>query len=64
MSDTASGTHERAVVTTSGNEMVITRTFIAPAALVYEAMTNPEHVRQCGEGGAERVVVHDPQPVG
>ena len=46
MSDTASGTHERAVVTTSGNEMVITRTFIAPAALVYEAMTNPEHVRQ------------------
>jgi len=28
------------------NEVVMTRTFNAPAALVFEAWTNPEHVRQ------------------
>lgn len=36
----------RATVTREGAELVITRTFAAPAALVYEAMTTPEHVRQ------------------
>ncbi|SDP16883.1 Uncharacterized conserved protein YndB, AHSA1/START domain [Pedococcus dokdonensis] len=44
MSNAAAPT--RATVTRDGNELVITRTFAAPAALVYEAMTTPEHVRQ------------------
>lgn len=42
----ATGAHERATVTTDGSEMVITRTFPAPAELVFEAMTNPEHIRK------------------
>ena len=39
-------THERATVTTEGTDIVITRRFNAPAQLVYDAMTTPEHVRQ------------------
>jgi uncharacterized protein YndB with AHSA1/START domain len=46
MSSTTSGTHERATITHEGNRLVITRSFAAPATLVYEAMTNPEHIRQ------------------
>jgi uncharacterized protein YndB with AHSA1/START domain len=46
MSDTTSGTDQRATVTRSDNQLVITRTFAAPAALVYEVMTRPEHIRQ------------------
>lgn len=46
MSDTTSGTDQRATVTRSDNQLVITRTFAAPAALVFEAMTRPEHIRQ------------------
>jgi uncharacterized protein YndB with AHSA1/START domain len=46
MSPTAPGTHERATVTRAENQLVITRTFHAPAALVFEAMTRPEHIRQ------------------
>ncbi|MFC7489321.1 MULTISPECIES: SRPBCC family protein [unclassified Knoellia] len=42
----ATGAHERATITTSGSEMVITRTFPASAELVFEAMTNPEHIRR------------------
>jgi uncharacterized protein YndB with AHSA1/START domain len=42
----AADTHQRATVTTDGSVMVITRTFAAPAALVYTAMTEPEHIRQ------------------
>jgi uncharacterized protein YndB with AHSA1/START domain len=42
----AADTHQRATVTHDGREVVITRTFAAPAALVYEAMTTPEHVRR------------------
>jgi uncharacterized protein YndB with AHSA1/START domain len=46
MSSAAAETNQRATVTHEGNEVVITRTFAAPAALVYEAMTKPEHIRQ------------------
>jgi uncharacterized protein YndB with AHSA1/START domain len=46
MSTAASGTHQRATVTHEGSQLVISRTFAAPAALVYEAMTNPEHIRR------------------
>ncbi|GAA4125671.1 SRPBCC family protein [Knoellia locipacati] len=66
MSSTASSTsttgttptaHERATVTASGSEMVITRTFPAPADLVFEAMTNPEHIRRWwGAGHGEMTV--------
>lgn len=42
----AMGAHERATITTDGAEMVITRTFPATAELVFEAMTNPEHIRK------------------
>ncbi|EAP99712.1 hypothetical protein JNB_06074 [Janibacter sp. HTCC2649] len=42
----ATAAHERATITTEGSEMVITRTFPAPADLVFEAMTNPEHIRK------------------
>ena len=42
----AADTHQRATITHDGCEVVITRTFAAPAALVYEAMTKPEHIRQ------------------
>lgn len=57
MSSAAPGTHERATVTTTGADIVITRTFNAPAQLVYEAMTRPEHVRQWwGAGHGEMTV--------
>jgi uncharacterized protein YndB with AHSA1/START domain len=46
MSDSTSGTQQRAILTRNDNQLVITRTFRAPAALVYEAMTTPEHIRQ------------------
>ena len=46
MSNAAAPSHERATVTHDGSRLVISRTFAAPAALVYEAMTNPEHIRQ------------------
>jgi uncharacterized protein YndB with AHSA1/START domain len=39
-------TTDSARVTTDGSDIVITRQFAAPAQLVYEAMTRPEHVRQ------------------
>jgi uncharacterized protein YndB with AHSA1/START domain len=39
-------TTDSARVTTDGSDIVITRQFAAPARLVYEAMTRPEHVRQ------------------
>lgn len=42
----ATGAHERATITTDGSEMVITRTFPGTAELVFEAMTNPEHIRK------------------
>ena len=52
-----SGTHERATIETAGSEMVITRTFPAPADLVFEAMTNPEHIRRWwGAGHGEMTV--------
>lgn len=39
-------TSPRAAITPVGdNQVVITRTFTAPRALVWEAMTRPEHVR-------------------
>jgi uncharacterized protein YndB with AHSA1/START domain len=41
----STATH-RATVTTEGADIVITREFSAPADLVYDAMTTPEHVRQ------------------
>ncbi len=46
MSSAAAETNQRASLTHEGSEVVITRTFAAPAALIYEAMTNPEHIRQ------------------
>lgn len=46
MSNATTAAHERATITTSGSEMVITRTFPASADLVFEAMTNPEHIRK------------------
>lgn len=53
----ATGAHERATITTSGSEMVITRTFPATADLVFEAMTNPEHIRRWwGAGHGEMTV--------
>src|SRR6476659_6934374 len=45
MSNAAAETNQRASVTHQGSGLVITRTFAAPAALIYEAMTNPEHIR-------------------
>lgn len=46
MSNAASGTHQRAIVTTDDTDIVITRQFSAPAQLVYDVMTSPEHVRE------------------
>ena len=40
-----------------GSQLVITRTFAAPAALVYEAMTNPEHIRQWWGAGHGEVTI-------
>ena len=49
--------HERATIETDGAEMVITRTFPAPADLVFEAMTQPEHIRRWwGAGHGEMTV--------
>ncbi|WP_052109291.1 SRPBCC family protein [Knoellia sinensis] len=57
MSTAATGAHERATITTSGPEMVITRTFPGTADLVFEAMTNPEHIRKWwGAGHGEMTV--------
>ena len=52
-----SSAHERATITTSGSEMVITRTFPAGADLVFEAMTNPEHIRRWWGAGHGEVTV-------
>ncbi len=41
------------------NEIVLTRTFNAPAALVFEAWTKPEHVRQWWGLRASNMVVCD-----
>ena len=57
MSDTTSGTQRRATVTRDDNRLVITRTFAAPAALVYEAMTRPEHIRQWWGAGHGEVTI-------
>jgi uncharacterized protein YndB with AHSA1/START domain len=57
MSNTAFDTHQRATVTHEGSQLVITRTFAAPAALVYEAMTNPEHIRQWWGAGHGEVTI-------
>lgn len=47
----------RATVATDGADIVITRTFAAPARLVYDAMTTPEHVRKWwGAGHGEMTV--------
>jgi uncharacterized protein YndB with AHSA1/START domain len=59
MSSTASGTHQRATTTRVGSQLVITRSFSAPAALVYEAMTNPEHIRQWWGAGHGEVTTCD-----
>lgn len=53
----ATGGHERATITTSGSEMVITRTFPGTADLVFEAMTNPEHIRKWWGAGHGDVTV-------
>lgn len=53
----ATGAHERATITTSGSEMVITRTFPASPDLVFEAMTNPEHIRRWWGAGHGEVTV-------
>ena len=57
MSNAAAETHQRATVTHQGGQMVITRTFAAPAALVYEAMTTPEHIRQWWGAGHGEVTI-------
>lgn len=50
-------TNRKATVTAEGHEITITRQFDAPAALVYEAMNTPEHVRQWwGAGHGEMTV--------
>ena len=36
----------QATVTRDGSQLHISKSFNAPAALVFEAMTNPEHIRQ------------------
>lgn len=54
---TRTDAHERATIETDGAEMVITRTFPAPADLVFEAMTTPEHIRRWwGAGHGEMTV--------
>ena len=57
MSNTAFNTHQHATVTRDGRQLIITRTFAAPAALVYEAMTNPDHIRQWWGAGHGEVTV-------
>jgi len=39
-------THPAAELTTEGSRLVVTKRFTAPAALVFEAMTTPEHIRR------------------
>ncbi|HLZ25686.1 MAG TPA: SRPBCC family protein [Chloroflexota bacterium] len=68
-------TSDTTVTLPSDRELVITRTFDAPRALVFEAMTRPEHVRHwygprrftlvlceidLRVGGAWRYVLRDP----
>ena len=54
---TRTSAHERATIETDGAEMVVTRTFPASADLVFEAMTNPEHIRRWwGAGHGEMTV--------
>ena len=55
MSHAAAPSH--ATVTHQGREVVITRTFAAPAALVYAAMTQPEHIRQWWGAGHGEVTI-------
>ena len=43
---TTMNTFKAKINTPSDRELVITREFNAPAALVYEALTKPEHVRE------------------
>jgi uncharacterized protein YndB with AHSA1/START domain len=57
MSDPIFGTQQRASVTRHDNQLTIDRTFAAPAALVYEAMTNPEHIRQWWGAGHGEVTI-------
>jgi uncharacterized protein YndB with AHSA1/START domain len=57
MSNAAAETNQRASVTHEGSEVVITRTFAAPAALIYQAMTEPEHIRQWWGAGHGEVTV-------
>ena len=57
MSNAAAETNHRATVTHEGSELVITRTFAAPAALIYEAMTEPEHIRQWWGAGHGEVTI-------
>jgi uncharacterized protein YndB with AHSA1/START domain len=57
MSNTAADTNQRATITRQGSELVITRTFAAPAALIYEAMTTPEHIRQWWGAGHGEVTI-------
>lgn len=59
MSNAAAETNQRASVTHEGSEVVITRTFAAPAALIYQAMTEPEHIRQWWGAGHGEVTVCD-----
>jgi uncharacterized protein YndB with AHSA1/START domain len=49
--------HERATIETDGAQMIITRTFPASADLVFDAMTQPEHIRRWwGAGHGEMTV--------
>ncbi|MEX1908385.1 SRPBCC family protein [Janibacter sp. Y6] len=57
MSTAPRGARERATVTTDGPELVVTRTFDAPADLVFEVMTTPEHVRRWWGAGHGEVTV-------
>ena len=59
MSNAAADTNQRATITHEGSEVVITRTFAAPAALIYEAMTKPEHIRQWWGAGHGEVTICD-----
>ena len=54
---TTPSAHERATIETAGPEVVITRTFPASADLVFEAMTNPEHIRKWWGAGHGTVTV-------
>ena len=59
MSNAAADTNQRATITHEGSEVVVTRTFAAPAALIYEAMTQPEHIRQWWGAGHGEVTICD-----